>query len=522
MPSARTHHTLNACTPKPRSYNQTSRNWPASKSSEETLKAMQKADHSRNPSSFLDSKHFGSIPLRQDLETIQQNRRTKIITGNLVGDCYGYRFSPNKSSAVHKKTNTLRSCLRWIPKGRIFNTIGLRWVPTGKTFTSSTTKGNQTKTSPNSAQGVKENNNVPHFVTPCHELLLKSSLQRVIFKCTQMIKRTAMASADNTSGPFLKEKKSFKKDAAQELKFSGSLVSTSLIGCSINKFASTNIAMYDEFANQMTNKFKMSMIGQMSFFLGLQISQSPRGIFIDQSKYASEIVKKWFCNTYDSVDTSIIENKKLDEDLQGKPVDVTLYCGMIGSLMYLTSSRPDLNHAVCLCARFQAKPTEKHLQADIPEGDFPRLRINDIEDVFRIGSQISQGMIYQKHINVTKPGTTRLDLKKRHPYTPYKDPQGFIYVDEFKRNRLMRSDELYKFNDGTLTRLLSSLEDITKNIDMEYLPKRRWSTLEKKRAHFMIKDINKLLKERRMMKSLEKFVGDRLYGTDLRLLQRTI
>ncbi|GJZ86159.1 hypothetical protein Tco_0657769 [Tanacetum coccineum] len=117
---------------------------------------------------------------------------------------------------------------------------------------------------------------------------------------------------------------------------------------------------------------------------------------------------------------------------------------------------------------------------------------------------------YQKKINVTKPDTTRPDLRKRHPYTPYKDPQGFIYVDDYKRNRLMRSDELYKFSDGTLTRLLSSLEHITKNIDMEYLP------------HFMIKDINKLLKESRMMRSLEKFVGGRLYGTDLRLLQRTI
>ncbi|GJR88225.1 retrovirus-related pol polyprotein from transposon TNT 1-94 [Tanacetum coccineum] len=71
----------------------------------------------------------------------------------------------------------------------------------------------------------------------------------------------------------------------------------------------------------------------------------------------------------------------------------------------------------------------------------------------------------------------------------------------------MRSDELYMFNDGTLTRLLSLLENITKNIDMEYLPKRRWSTLEKKRAYFMIKDINKLLKERRTIRSLEKFVG---------------
>ncbi|GJX57005.1 hypothetical protein Tco_0286902 [Tanacetum coccineum] len=102
------------------------------------------------------------------------------------------------------------------------------------------------------------------------------------------------------------------------------------------------------------------------------------------------------------------------------------------------------------------------------------------------------------------------------------NPQGFIYVDDIRRNRLMRTDELYKFSDGTLTRLLSSLEDITKNIDMTYLPKRRWSNLEKKRAYFMIKDINKMLKERRMMRSLEKFIGGRLYGTDLRLLQRTI
>ncbi|GKA96675.1 hypothetical protein Tco_0818770, partial [Tanacetum coccineum] len=128
----------------------------------------------------------------------------------------------------------------------------------------------------------------------------------------------------------------------------------------------------------------------------------------------------------------------------------------------------------------------------------------------------------QKQINVTKPNTTRPDLRKRHPYTPYKDPQGFIYVDDIGRNRLMRTDKLYKFSDGTLTRLLSSLEDITKNIDMTYLPKRRWSNLEKKRAHFMIKDINKLLKEKRIMRSLEKFVSARLYKTDLRLLQRTI
>ncbi|GJV65861.1 retrovirus-related pol polyprotein from transposon TNT 1-94 [Tanacetum coccineum] len=97
--------------------------------------------------------------------------------------------------------------------------------------------------------------------------------------------------------------------------------------------------------------FKMSMMGQISFFLGLQISQSPRGIFLNQSKYASEIIKKYGLLSSDSVDTHMVEKNNLDKDLQGTLVDATLYHGMIGSLMYLTSSRPDLIYAVYLCAR---------------------------------------------------------------------------------------------------------------------------------------------------------------------------
>ncbi|GJY75956.1 retrovirus-related pol polyprotein from transposon TNT 1-94, partial [Tanacetum coccineum] len=128
-------------------------------------------------------------------------------------------------------------------------------------------------------------------------------------------------------------------------------------------FASTNTAMCNEFANQMTTKFKMLMMGKMSFVLGLQVSKSPKGIFINQSKYAFEIVKKYGLLTTDCVDTPLVEISKLDEDLQGKQVDSTLYRGMIGSLMYLTSHRPDLIYAVCLYARYQAKPTEKHLNA---------------------------------------------------------------------------------------------------------------------------------------------------------------
>nr|GEX19418.1 retrovirus-related Pol polyprotein from transposon TNT 1-94 [Tanacetum cinerariifolium] len=86
-------------------------------------------------------------------------------------------------------------------------------------------------------------------------------------------------------------------------------------------FASTNTALCNEFANLMAIKFKISMMGQMSFFLGLQISQSPKCIFLNQSKYASEIIKKYGLLTIDFVDTPMVEKSKLDEDLQGTPVN---------------------------------------------------------------------------------------------------------------------------------------------------------------------------------------------------------
>ncbi|GJY40085.1 retrovirus-related pol polyprotein from transposon TNT 1-94, partial [Tanacetum coccineum] len=95
----------------------------------------------------------------------------------------------------------------------------------------------------------------------------------------------------------------------------------------------------------------------------LPISQSPRGIFLNQSKYALESLKKSGMETSDLVDTPMVEKSKLDEDLQGKAIDPTRYRGMIGTLMYLTSSIPDLVFAVCMCARYQANPIEKHLHA---------------------------------------------------------------------------------------------------------------------------------------------------------------
>nr|GEV96048.1 retrovirus-related Pol polyprotein from transposon TNT 1-94 [Tanacetum cinerariifolium] len=116
-------------------------------------------------------------------------------------------------------------------------------------------------------------------------------------------------------------------------------------------FTSTDPNACDMFSNEMSLKFQMSMMGKMSFFLGLQVSQSPGGIFINQSKFSLEILKKFGMDSCDSVDTPIVDQLKLDEDLLGILVDQTRFHSMVGSLMYHTASRPDIVFVVCMCAR---------------------------------------------------------------------------------------------------------------------------------------------------------------------------
>ncbi|GJT79911.1 hypothetical protein Tco_1054253 [Tanacetum coccineum] len=190
------------------------------------------------------------------------------------------------------------------------------------------------------------------------------------------------------------------------------------------------------------------------------------------------------------------------------------------------------------------------------EGDFNRLRIQDIEDMLlllvqgkltnltveeRLAFNVSLRMFtrsiviqrrvedlqlgvksYQKKLNLTKPDTYRPDLKRREAYTAYSNPRGFIYQNKDKKNRLMRIDELHKFSDGTLNDVRTALNDRLKGIRMEYLPQTIWRQSDKDKAGAMIQAIDKQLKTRRIMRSLEKFVGGRPYEGDFRLLQRTI
>ncbi|GJR87985.1 hypothetical protein Tco_0211996 [Tanacetum coccineum] len=174
MPSARSQSTTNGSKPKPRINNQKSRNWPASKSSCVTTKTVPIAEHSRNSRSFSDSKHFvcstcqkcvfnanhdscvtkflNEVNLRAKVPSHKTTTRYKPVEQTSVAKKperqipIGHRFSIKKTSVVHEKIITPRSCLRWKPTGKIFKTVGLKWIPTGKIFTSSTTKVNSEPT----------------------------------------------------------------------------------------------------------------------------------------------------------------------------------------------------------------------------------------------------------------------------------------------------------------------------------------------------------------------------------------
>ncbi|GJU67311.1 hypothetical protein Tco_1253570 [Tanacetum coccineum] len=168
MPFARSQSTANGSKPKPRINNQKSRNWPASKTSCVTTKTVPIAEHSRNSRNFSDSKHFvcstcqkcvfnanhdscvtkflnevnsrATVPSNKTMNRNKPVEQTTFAKNPERQIPKGHRFSIKKTSVVHEKTMTPRSCLRWKPTGKIFKTVGLRWVPTGKIFTSSTTK----------------------------------------------------------------------------------------------------------------------------------------------------------------------------------------------------------------------------------------------------------------------------------------------------------------------------------------------------------------------------------------------
>nr|GEX54640.1 hypothetical protein [Tanacetum cinerariifolium] len=164
------------------------------------------------------------------------------------------------------------------------------------------------------------------------------------------------------------------------------------------------------------------------------------------------------------------------------------------------------------------------------EGYYKRLRLQDIEDMLLLlvhGKLTNLTIKECLAMNVSLRMFTRSiviqkNLKRLPTYLAYPNPRGFIYQNKDKNKKLMCIDELYKFSDGTLNDVRTTLDDILKRIKMKYLPQTYWRNVDKERAGAMIQALDKQLKNRRIMRSMEKFIGGRPYEGDFRLLERTI
>jgi hypothetical protein len=125
-------------------------------------------------------------------------------------------------------------------------------------------------------------------------------------------------------------------------------------------FGGSSHSLVARFAEDMSKKFEMSMMGELKFFLGLQIKQAKEGTFVHQAKYTKDILKKFKMDDLKPLSTLMSTTKEFDADEDGEPTDQKEYRSMIGSLLYLTAMRPDIQFSVYLCACFQASPRTSH------------------------------------------------------------------------------------------------------------------------------------------------------------------
>ena len=128
-------------------------------------------------------------------------------------------------------------------------------------------------------------------------------------------------------------------------------------------FGSSNKAFNDDFLKLMIDRFKMSMMGELSYFLGFQVKQLDKGTFISQAKYTQDMLKRFMMKDVKGASTPMQTKCHLELNPNGKDVDQKVYRSMIGSLLYLCASRSDIVLSVGVCARYQAAPKESHLVA---------------------------------------------------------------------------------------------------------------------------------------------------------------
>ncbi|GJV34872.1 retrovirus-related pol polyprotein from transposon TNT 1-94 [Tanacetum coccineum] len=557
MHSTRLQNTTNDHKPKPRSNNQTTRSLPFSKSSCVMFKVVPLVDHSRNSSPFSYSKHIvcstchkcvfnanhdacitkllkgvnsqakiQSYKTRNSNKSVDQKSHTQKPGRQIFT---GHRFYPDKSSAMHERPNTPRSCLRWKPTSIIFKTAGLRWIPTGKKFTSSTTKvdneppnsSNEDITNPyeceqtlnvsagtlNLSAGPTLHEMTPATISsglvpnplsstpfvpplrndwdilfqPLFDELLTPPPSLSISQTTPELNLLELARPVSTRlqlheqalfcyyDAFLTavEPKTYKdalnqscwiKAMQEELNEFERLKLDELGGILKNKARLVARGYRQEKGIDFEGSFApVARLEAIRIFLAFaahmnmpdgfvdpdnpnhvyklkkafyRLKQAPRAwydmlssflisqdfskgivdptlficregkklllvriyvddiIFVASTPELCDLFAKIIFDSCNPVDTPMVEKSKLDEDKEGKAIDPSHYRDMIGTLLYLTASRPNLQFAICMYARHQAWPTEKHLHA--------------VKKIFRyLRGTVNQGLWYPKESSIT-------------------------------------------------------------------------------------------------------------------------
>ncbi|GJU46325.1 integrase, catalytic region, zinc finger, CCHC-type containing protein [Tanacetum coccineum] len=305
-------------------------------------------------------KKFALGEMEADLETKRQRFLDNSLIrpsgfGKATGKTicgYGYQWRPRKEISLRGK---LDYSYQWRPTRKKF-ALGEMYPLTKLSVKCSTLSDNQQD--PNKNWGTKIPNSPNSTIFKCRSYSLKDfedqdnpthvyRLKKALYGLQQ-----APRAWYDTLSKFLLANNFFKGavDPTLFTRKSGKHILLVQIYVDDIIFSSTDHNACHIFSKEMSSKFQMSMMGPMSFFLGLQVSQSPKGIFINQAKYALETLKIYGMDLSDPVDTPVVDQLKLDEDLMGIPIDQTRFRGMVGSLMYLTASRPDLVFVVCMCA----------------------------------------------------------------------------------------------------------------------------------------------------------------------------
>nr|GEV77926.1 hypothetical protein [Tanacetum cinerariifolium] len=328
-----------------------------------------------------------------------------------------------KSSKKHKKQNI------WKPTGHVFIEVGFKWKPTGRTFTI-VGSGKKDKI----VESKYANHSKPNHTWGSNATDIPSSSSLVMTVHVAAAPRAVELADSPVSTLIDQDASSTSISSTQEHEHSPSISQDKVFFIKLKWIYKVKTDAFRRDNPSHVYKLKMVLYGlkqaprawydMLSSFL---ISQHFSKGVVDPHSAHEKQETTYYC---DSIDTPLVKKSKLDEDLHEKPVDATLYRGMIGSLMYLTSSRRDLTYAIYLCARYQAKPTKKHLNTVKRIFRYLKGTINIEEDLLTFIKElgysgtlkfVSKTKDYQKCEALIVDGMINQDIKDFKAYKNYLD-----------------------------------------------------------------------------------------------------